>query len=78
MVTLMQQEVLICLSEVIFYLWHIIIKFKIQNPKLGNLKDYHLITSEGHNVLEAKALQSLEPLILLACMASDLSGEWLF
>lgn len=58
----MQQEVLICLPEVMFYLWHVIIKSKMQNPELGNLKeDYCLVISEDHNVLEVAALQSLEP-----------------
>lgn len=54
-------------------------KSKIQNPKLGILKESDcLIIPEDHNMLEVEALQSLEPQILLACMASDLFGGWLF
>lgn len=72
LVILMQQEVLICLPEVMFCLQHVVIKSKMQNPKLGNLKEYYcLVISEDHNVLKVAALQSLEPQILLAYMASD-------
>lgn len=76
MVTLMQHEVIICLSEVFFFFLPVAcnnnnLKSKNQNPKINLKGDNCLISSEDPNVLEVEVLQSLEAQMFSAGMASD-------
>lgn len=74
----MQHEVIICLSEVFFFLpvayYNNNLKSKNQNPKINLKGSYCLISSEDHNVLEVEVLQSLKAQMFLAGMTSDFWG----